>query len=189
MGDVVSAIEQSFRALLCDKRYKSITVKDICERAHVSRKTFYANFRDKEDIIGYIFERDILQPLHYINAVFSSEEASDMTPLIQRKIYQLILDDRVYYRNLVLPMKGRDDTFIRVVTRCIYDFDRAALKNIGFKGDDLHADYISYFYSSSQAMFVQKWICDDFVLTVDELAELYRSMTLEFWKTAAEYGH
>ena len=187
MNDVVRAIENSFRELLCDKRYKSITVKDICERAHVSRKTFYANFRDKEDIVSYIFRRDVIQPLHHINAVFTVEEAKSMTPTIQTKIYQPIFNDREYYRNLVVSMKGRDDTFLRVATSAIYEFDREVLERIEFKGDEQHADYISYFYASSQAMLMQKWVFDNFALSVDELSRLYASMTLEFWKTVAEY--
>lgn len=43
MSDVIRAIEDSFRGLLRNKRYRSVTVKDICEQAHISRKTFYAN--------------------------------------------------------------------------------------------------------------------------------------------------
>ena len=187
MNDVIQAIEQSFRDLLCEKQYRSVTVKDICERAHVSRKTFYSNFHDKEDIVAYIFKRDVIQPLSSINAVFSHEEAKELTPIIQRKIYQAIRDDGAYYRNLVVSSKGHDDTFVRVVTRAIYEFDREILRAIGFKGDDAHADYISYFYSSSQAMFMQKWIYDNFSLTVDELSRLYSSMTLEFWKTVSRY--
>jgi AcrR family transcriptional regulator len=164
-----------------------MTVKDICERAHVSRKTFYANFRDKEDIVSYVFKRDVIQPLHHINAVFTLEEAKGMTATIQTKIYQPIYDDREYYRNLVVSMKGHDDTFIRVATSAIYEFDREVLERIGFKGEDQHADYISYFYASSQAMLMQKWIFDNFSLSVDELSRLYSSMTLEFWKTVADY--
>lgn len=187
MSDVIRAIEDSFRGLLRDKRYRSVTVKDICEQAHISRKTFYANFRDKEDIVSYIFKRDVIQPLRHINSVFTREEAEDMTLTIQRKIYQPIYDDGQYYRDLVVSMKGHDDTFIRVATTAIYDFDREVLEDIDFKGDEQHADYISYFYASSQAMLMQKWIYDGFVLTVDELSRLHMSMTLEFWKTVAEY--
>ena len=187
MNDVVRAVEQSFRDLLCDKRYRSVAVKDICERAHVSRKTFYSNFRDKEDIVAYIFKRDVIQPLRQVNAVFTPDEAKDLTQMIQSKIYRAIYDDREYYRNLVVAMKGHDDTFIRVATNAIYEFDREVLDHVGFKGDDEHADYISYFYASSQAMLMQKWICDNYPLSVDELSRLYSSMTLEFWKTVSSF--
>ena len=183
MNDVVSAIEQSFRGLLRGKRYKSVTVKDVCEDAHVSRKTFYANFKDKEDIVSYIFKRDVVEPLHLINTVFSPEEAKGMVFMIQSKTYQPIFTDRIYYRDLVVPMRGRDDTFIRVATNAIYEFDREVLAPMAAKIDARHADYIAYFYASSQAMLMQKWICDDFVLSVDELARLYIDMTLGYWET------
>lgn len=188
MDDVIRAIEASFRELLCEKRYRSITVKDICDRAHVSRKTFYANFRDKEDVVSYIFKRDVMQPLRHINAVFTHEEAHGMTSIIQVKTYGPIFDDGEYYRNLVTSMKGRDDTFIRVVTNAIYEFDREILDQIGYDGGELMADYIAYFYASSQAMIMQKWICDGFSLSVDEIARLYQDMTLDFWGRLSSFA-
>ncbi len=187
MSDISDAIEHAFRELLKSRRYKSIFVKDICEEAHISRKTFYAVFSDKEGIVASIFKKGVIRPLHQINAVFSFDEAQSMTEMIQVKLYQRVLGDRQYYRDLVVSMKGHDDTFLRVATNSIYDFDREVLAALNFAGGELHADYISYFYASSQAMLLQKWICDDYPMSAQELAKLYNSMTLSFWKTVTEY--
>lgn len=182
MDDVVQAIESSFRALLRDMRYRSVTVKEICERAHVSRKTFYANFRDKEDIVKHIFEHDVIQQIRKINDVFTRTERMGMTLTIQSKIYQAIYNDRVFWRDLVVSMKGRDDTFIRVVTDALYDYNLTTLTEIDKGGDAVKADYAAYFFASSQAMLMQKWICDDFPLAPEELSSLYSSMGLSYWK-------
>ena len=48
--DARSQIECSFRELLETQPYGKITVQDICDRAKVSRKTFYTHFHDKEDV-------------------------------------------------------------------------------------------------------------------------------------------
>jgi AcrR family transcriptional regulator len=37
-------------ALIQEKRYETITVQDICNRANVGRSTFYAHYRDKDDL-------------------------------------------------------------------------------------------------------------------------------------------
>lgn len=184
MNDVVRAIEASFRSLLRDKRYKSITVKDICDRAHVSRQSFYVNFRDKEDVVSFIFKRDVVDPFRRINEIFSRKQAYDMMSTIQTRVYQPIYDDKEYYRDLVVSMKGVDDTFIRVATRAIYDLNREILEVLDFSGDETEADYIAYFYAASQAMLIQKWICDGFPFSVDRITEIYAKMANGYWHGA-----
>ncbi len=55
--DARSQIECSFRELLETQPYGKITVQDICDRAKVSRKTFYTHFHDKEDVACGYFTR------------------------------------------------------------------------------------------------------------------------------------
>ncbi|MFN8475603.1 MAG: TetR/AcrR family transcriptional regulator [Anaerolineae bacterium] len=44
-------LEQALVALTIEKRYDQITVQDIIDRADVGRSTFYAHYRDKEDLL------------------------------------------------------------------------------------------------------------------------------------------
>lgn len=60
------AIFRAFGDLLSEKRYDSITVQDIIDRADVGRSTFYAHFETKDtlleamcaDIFYHVFEND-----------------------------------------------------------------------------------------------------------------------------------
>jgi AcrR family transcriptional regulator len=49
-------IQGAFRELLNEKGFKSITVREITERAEVNRATFYAHYADKYDLLNVTLE-------------------------------------------------------------------------------------------------------------------------------------
>lgn len=181
MNDSCLAIEKAFRELVGEMPYRSITVGDICERAHLSRKSFYANYHNKEDIVSRMFIKDSVKPLREINAIFSRGQGRDMYQVIQQKIYEKIYEDKDFYRSLIGPMKGVDDTFIRVATNAIYDFNAELLSEHKIVSDPQKMDYVAYFFASSQAMLMQKWIYDGFLYTPEELSAIYDEMIQSYW--------
>lgn len=44
-------------------------------------------------------------------------------------------------------------------------------------------DYVAYFFASSQAMLMQKWISDRMDIGPDVLAEIYNDLTMPFLLT------
>jgi AcrR family transcriptional regulator len=51
------ALSEALVALILEKRFDAITVQNVIDRADVSRSTFYAHFRDKEDLFLSGWER------------------------------------------------------------------------------------------------------------------------------------
>lgn len=45
------AVRDAFQSLIEEKGYDAVTVQDILDRADVGRSTFYAHYRDKEDLL------------------------------------------------------------------------------------------------------------------------------------------
>ena len=50
-------MEEALLQLMEKKEFATITVTDICEKAGISRLTFYRNFEVKEDILRFHFDK------------------------------------------------------------------------------------------------------------------------------------
>lgn len=182
--DIREAVEDSFRELVFQKKYRSISVSDISKLAHISRHSFYEYYSNKEDVVASIFMQDAMKPLDEAHSLFSSEERRNIdqiSKILLTKMYLGISDNGDYYIHLVKPMKGNDDTFIRVVTNAIYDFNIRLLANTGYSGNERQADYSAYIFASSQAMTMQKWIASEYDMEPSELASLYNTIMAPFW--------
>lgn len=44
-------IAETFKQMICETDYKNITIKNLCERALISRKTFYLHYQSIEDLL------------------------------------------------------------------------------------------------------------------------------------------
>ena len=48
----MSAIKESFEALICEKEYNEITVTELCQRAKINKKTFYHYYPTLDDLLS-----------------------------------------------------------------------------------------------------------------------------------------
>ena len=53
------SIEDAFLSLIKEKSFTDITIKDLCDKAMISRSTFYAHYKDKYDLLEYFFKKII----------------------------------------------------------------------------------------------------------------------------------
>lgn len=72
-------IVEALIALMREKRYDRITVQEIIDRADVGRSTFYAQFRNKEDVLESEVER-VLGLLHEQQLAVAEEPAEHLVP-------------------------------------------------------------------------------------------------------------
>ena len=178
-------IENAFKEIVLNMPYGDITVKLICDRANVSRKTFYCHFQDKEDIVRSLFTKHVIEPFRGLDTIAGFLDNHQKESLKEKQLYEAIYAEREYYYALVKPIRGNDDTFLRVVTWLLYDFNIETMARHGFKLNDIEKDYIAYFFASSQAMLLQKWISDNMPLNAEDMSNLYLSLTSNYWHNLA----
>jgi AcrR family transcriptional regulator len=172
-------IRESFKELLRTTPYKRITVRDICDKAGVSRKTFYSHFLDKQDVVEKQFRADILTPITELQGLLPLVDIKSSTRLVLEKMYQNIYDDRVYYKNL-LAMLGSDE-FIKITTDEINKMNAAMLTEHDIPV--LEREYFAYFSAASQAMLLLKWLKDDFRASPGQMARFFEKWVICNWES------
>ena len=63
MADSIStkkALANAFKEIMKETSFHKITISDICNRCNMSRKSFYYHFKDKYDLVNWIFESEYL---------------------------------------------------------------------------------------------------------------------------------
>lgn len=87
--DLANALEE----LLTEKNFDDITIKEISEKAMVSKLTFYNNFLDKKDLLMYVFHR-YYEEIHEILIPLKEEEMSPHRKVIEviKRIVKYIID-------------------------------------------------------------------------------------------------
>ena len=174
------ALERSFKQLVLTTPYDKITISEICRNAHLSRKTFYANFEGKEDIVAKIFEEGAVQPIRLLNRTLTTQQAANLAAALTENIYTYLERERDYYKKLVGPPFDRNDTFRKVATECIAQLDREIL-DVTFNVSEMERDYAACYFGASQAAICEKWIMDDMPIPATELAALYKKFTSSYW--------
>jgi AcrR family transcriptional regulator len=151
-------------ALVQEKGYDRLTVQDIIDRADVGRSTFYAHFRDKEDLLFYGLEevREAFQPgrQHATLQVFEHFARS---------------------RDVAKAMAGRRgwEMFMRYLHGLLSDLLRSQLRSRAPEGETVvPLDAVVEFATSTLiGLGVRWWLENDVPLSPKEMDRLYRRLT------------
>ena len=164
------AISDAFLSLVRERAYEDITVTDICRRADVVRKTFYNNFRSKDDVVH-----------HLISGFFhETESAMDLRRMSVRQILLIAFGRAVENREALLLFYQRG--LIRFAHKSIAAY--ITKDHILTKLDEGTVDARAYRYIAAQisavlVSVVETWIENDFEEPIEFLAELTEALMFQ----------
>ncbi|GAB1332030.1 TetR/AcrR family transcriptional regulator [Streptomyces sennicomposti] len=111
-----AALRTALVDLVLAKGFHAITVEEIAERANVGRATFYAHYRDKEDLLVGIVQ-DLAADRERLLPAVEQAEARGFTGLPVLYVFQHARQERAVYR-VILRGEG-DGRALREFTEII----------------------------------------------------------------------
>lgn len=94
-----NALAVSMKKLMEKKPFSKISVGDICEDCGMNRKSFYYHFRDKYDLVNWIFYVDFIERMDWS----SCRNEWDMLEALCSHLYR----ERLFYQN-ALQVEGQN---------------------------------------------------------------------------------
>lgn len=173
-----NALAQALQDLMDEKPFERISVTDICERCGMNRKSFYYHFRDKYDLVNWIFDRDFIK---LIRSDLEDVSVSDQLKSI-RVFCDYLYENRRFYGK-VLKMKGQNSLaeHLQEIGRPIV---RQRIYHIA--GEDYADDFTVEIVSDACILAVEKWLLQKDPMTPDELIG---KMTDVIWRSTGRIYH
>ena len=116
-------LAQSLKSLMEKRSFAKISVADLCENCGMSRKSFYYHFRDKYDLVHWIFQVEFIQTIQ-------GRETLNGWELFNR-LCRYFYQERHFYRRAI-QIQGQNsfrDYFCEAIAPAIEDMASAWMEN------------------------------------------------------------
>lgn len=160
------AIRRAFESLAAEKDVSQITVKDISDRALISRKTFYMHYASVTDVLHEI-EGDLAETLSQkLKDVDLVQERFNPQSVFQR-MTEAIDADSAFYTHLIHSSAG--DSLADTVKSVLKDklLDTVSDK---LKASKAQIDFAVEFVSSGMVSAYRQWFTGDRTESLDEVS-------------------
>ena len=94
-----SALARSMKKLMGEKDFQKISVTDICDMCGMNRKSFYYHFKDKYDLMNWIFYTD------FVSMITVEKITSGWDLLVA--VMELFFNDQDFYKS-ALKTEGQN---------------------------------------------------------------------------------
>lgn len=152
-------LQNALLDLLRTKELKAITVKEICDKAGISRNAFYQHYGYKEDLYDQMVAAATERIRDALNPIIA--DASQVRPETVSSYARHIMEGITEVRELIYVMlKGDDGIFLRQLTDLIFGQNLTnAMTFFGVKDSGALRLYYE-FQSAGMAAFIIRWVLE-----------------------------
>ncbi len=156
-------LAESVLELSKEKSIDKITIREIVENCGMTSGTFYNHFKDKYDLIAWIYLYQVEEmTLDYLN-----RKESWYSSLVE--LLSMLKEDQSFYKNVLKNTTGQNSFFEATHIRSIELMQDVVRKR---KGKDLTQEELFEinFYMKGFGYCVEEWIVKEVAYSEEELA-------------------
>lgn len=177
------ALAASLKALMDEMPFEKINVADICERCDMNRKSFYYHFKDKYDLVNWIFDTEFME---FAVSGMSVTEYSERWAFFE-KACDYFYENRDFYRR-VLRIKGQNsfiEHFREIISPIFKD------RMVQLFEEEMADDFVADCFTDAVVSTLERWLLEkecmrpkEFVAKIKRLIQgaaafVYREMEQE----------
>lgn len=157
------ALASALKELMKTEPFAKISVGDICERCEMNRKSFYYHFKDKYELVNWIYYTE------FITAARRKEHQTGWDLL--ENLCEYFDENREFYRKSFL-VDGQDSfsDYFRDIVVMMLSSDRE-----GMSGEKDSLDFYVEFYADALVCAIKKWLLQKEGMSAGEFSNRLKS--------------
>ena len=145
------ALATALRELMEEVPFDKIQVAHICERCDMNRKSFYYHFKDKYDLLNWIFDTEIIT---FIQGYSGEEKLEQRVEAIQ-DVCNYFYENRDFYRK-ALKIQGQNS-----FSEHFREYIMPLLKiRLVYLIEDSEDDFALNFFTDAVVCTMERWLLD-----------------------------
>ena len=160
-----NALAASLKQLMKEKSFEKISVLDICDRCGMNRKSFYYHFKDKYDLVNWIFYIDCIGKMDFASYKVGWDVVTDLC--------NHFYSDREFY-NAAFKIEGQN-AFKDYVLETLQPITRYFMQG---RADVDNDDFFVIFFGDAFLSAIMRWLREGMQDPPEEFVEKLRSVSV-----------
>lgn len=160
---------ESLLQLIEKSSYDVVTISEICDNTPLTRRTFYNNFKSKDEVVVYICDNLMHEYIIRIH---------------KEKAYTLAEISTTFCKFVAL----KKDIFMTLINNNIYHiFGNTAIRNFSYiislvpnnvleEANETHRNYSFLFHTAGVLKITEQWLISGMKESAEELSSIYMSI-------------
>lgn len=161
------ALAASMKNLMNQVPMKKICIRDIVDACNMNRQSFYYHFKDKYDLVNWIYHTEFISSIDCDNL--------DKFEFLE-KVCTYFYENRVFYKN-AFEVTGQN-SFSEYFTETTHDIVKNKLAEV-FKNRKYMDFYLS-FYSDAIKASIARWLIEGASMPPDKFVGLLKNAIFKF---------
>lgn len=158
-----NALASSLKTLMTTKAFNKISVGEICQLCHMNRKSFYYHFKDKEDLLNWIFDTEFAE----LCSPDPCDGLWDELVILSNYLYE----NRAFYKK-AFRIEGQNSP-VSHLHSILYPLSKERLRTL-IKNEEI-TDFQVNFFADGIVCVVKRWITSSECISPEEFTSQIRS--------------